>query len=131
MAKHLKPEGEIFVSFGPPWLHPLGGHVFSVFPWSHLVFTEASLLRWRKDFHKTQKATRITECGYNKMTVRRFEKLVAASPFTFADLEVRPIRKLRWAFTPLTREFVTSVVTCRLVFKSQANTTAREAISAA
>src|SRR5712675_2178012 len=35
----LSPGGEIIVCFGPTWYHPLGGHLFSVFPWAHLVFT--------------------------------------------------------------------------------------------
>jgi len=36
----LKDDGQALVSFGPPWFHPLGGHLFSVFPWAHLIFTE-------------------------------------------------------------------------------------------
>ena len=54
MARLLKPGGTAFVSFGPPWLHPYGGHSFSVFPWAHLLFSERCLLRlalallWRR-----------------------------------------------------------------------------------
>jgi 2-polyprenyl-3-methyl-5-hydroxy-6-metoxy-1,4-benzoquinol methylase len=47
MSKLLKPNGEVLVSFGPTWLHPYGGHLFSVFPWAHLIFTERALIRWR------------------------------------------------------------------------------------
>lgn len=32
MSALLRPAGEVFVSFGPTWYHPLGGHLFSVFP---------------------------------------------------------------------------------------------------
>jgi len=39
----LQPEGEVLVSFGPTWYHPLGGHLFSVFPWSHLMFSELEI----------------------------------------------------------------------------------------
>jgi 2-polyprenyl-3-methyl-5-hydroxy-6-metoxy-1,4-benzoquinol methylase len=42
MAQLLRPGGQVLVSFGPPWLHPLGGHSFSVFPWAHLLFKEGS-----------------------------------------------------------------------------------------
>jgi SAM-dependent methyltransferase len=47
MAGMLKPQGCVLVSFGPTWYHPLGGHLFSVFPWAHLVFSEKALCRWR------------------------------------------------------------------------------------
>ena len=40
-APVLRPGGKVLVSFGPPWRHPLGGHVYSVFPFAHLVFPES------------------------------------------------------------------------------------------
>jgi SAM-dependent methyltransferase len=43
----LRPGGWVLVSFGPLWFHPLGGHLFSVFPWSHLLFSEKALIHWR------------------------------------------------------------------------------------
>jgi hypothetical protein len=45
----LKPDGRVMLCFGPIWYHPLGGHLFSVFPWAHLVFSEAALIQWRLD----------------------------------------------------------------------------------
>ena len=111
----LKPRGRVYVSFGPPWYHPLGGHLFSVFPWAHLVFTERALIRWRSDF-KQDGATRFTEVegGLNLMTVRRFRRLVEQSPFRFQRFEAVPIRRLRMLSNPLTREFLTSTVRCIL-----------------
>ena len=117
MAGYLRPGGEVLVSFGPTWYHPLGGHKFSVFPWAHLLFTEQALLRWRKDFYPQQTARTINECGLNKMTVGRFKRLVDDSPFRFATFEARPISRLRRLASPLTREFVTSVVIGRLVLR--------------
>jgi len=116
MDSLLQPEGEVLVSFGPTWLHPLGGHLFSVFPWAHLIFGEAALIRWRADF-KTDGATRFGEVagGLNQMTIGRFGDLVADSPFRFASLELVPIRKLRHFHNRFTREFTTAVVRCRLV----------------
>jgi|SRR6185437_12760403 len=32
MSSLLQPSGEVLASFGPTWFHPLGGHLFSVFP---------------------------------------------------------------------------------------------------
>src|SRR5262245_57564990 len=50
MAQLLRPHGRIYISFGPTWFHPYGGHSFSIFPWAHLLFSERSLLRWRSDY---------------------------------------------------------------------------------
>jgi SAM-dependent methyltransferase len=124
MAAYLQPRGEALVSFGPTWYHPLGGHKFSVFPWAHLLFTERALLRWRKNFYPQQTATRITDCGLNKMTIKRFEQLVEHSPFRFEAFEAKPISRLRPLAMPLTREFVTSVVMCRLVLRAAAQSSA-------
>jgi len=112
----LRPAGEVLVSFGPPWYHPLGGHLFSVFPWAHLVFSEKALIDWRSTF-KTDGATRFGEVagGLNQMSIARFERLISASPFRFASLELIPIRKLRPFHNRFTREFTTAVVRCRLV----------------
>lgn len=112
----LQPGGEVLVSFGPTWYHPLGGHLFSVFPWAHLIFSEKALIRWRSTF-KTDGATRFSEVagGLNQMTIDNFEKLIADSPFKFASLELVPIQKLRRLHSRLTREFTTAIVRCRLV----------------
>jgi hypothetical protein len=83
--------------------------VYSVFPFSHLVFPEAVLVRWRSTFH-TDRAKTILESGLNKMTVRRFERLIVASPLRAEDFEVVPIKRLRRMANRLTREFTTSIV---------------------
>ncbi len=112
----LNPAGEVLASFGPTWYHPLGGHLFSVFPWAHLIFSEKALIGWRSTF-KTDGATRSSEVagGLNQMTIAKFEGLVAGSPLKFAKLELVPIRKLRRFHNRFTREFTTAVVRCRLV----------------
>jgi 2-polyprenyl-3-methyl-5-hydroxy-6-metoxy-1,4-benzoquinol methylase len=112
----LKPEGEVAASFGPTWHHPLGGHLFSVIPWAHLIFSEEALIRWRSGF-KTDGATRFGEVagGLNQITIRKFERIVQESPFRLASLEPVPIRKLRWFHNRFTREFTTAVVRCRLI----------------
>jgi SAM-dependent methyltransferase len=112
----LKPDGVVVAVFGPTWRHPLGGHSFSIFPWSHLVFCEEALLRWRSDF-RPEGATRFGEIGggLNQITIRKFEKLVDESPFEFAALEAVPIRKCHRLHNGWTREFLTAIVKCRLV----------------
>ncbi|MEP6835927.1 MAG: class I SAM-dependent methyltransferase [Gemmatimonas sp.] len=107
----LKPGGQVITSFGPTWYHPLGGHLFSIFPWAHLVFSEAALIRWRTDF-KTDGATRFREVdgGLNQMTIGRFERLVRATRFKVVHLETVPIRRLRPLAGILPREFTTAIV---------------------
>jgi SAM-dependent methyltransferase len=115
MAEMLKPDGYALLSFGPTWFHPLGGHLFSVFPWAHLIFSEESLCRWRSHI-RSDGARRFCEVegGLNQMTIRRFEQLVESSPFRVEQLEAIPIRAARLLHNRLTREFFTAVVRCKL-----------------
>jgi len=111
----LRAGGFALIEFGYPWLRPYGGHLFSVFPWAHVIFSERALIRWRSDI-RSDGATRFSEVegGLNRMTVRRFERLVYESPFHAEWLELVPIRRLAAIHCRLTREFTTSVVRCRL-----------------
>lgn len=112
----LVPGGALVISFGPTWYHPYGGHFFSVFPWSHLLFSERAQIRWRAEF-KNDGATRFTEVegGLNCMTIRRFQALATASGFNVASLRLVPIRRLRWVHHSASREFTTALVECLLV----------------
>jgi hypothetical protein len=87
-----------------------------MFPWGHLLFSEKALIRWRTDF-RPDGATRFSEIGggLNQITIGRFERIVAESPFRFAEFEAVPIRVARRLHNSLTREFLTSSVRCRLV----------------
>lgn len=116
MYRLLKPGGRVHASFGPTWYHPLGGHLFSVFPWAHLVFSERALLRWRADI-RDDGAKRFSDVagGLNQMSIRRFQRLVAESPFTLASIECVPIRKLRPIHGKLTREFTSAIVRATLM----------------
>jgi len=116
MYELLNPGGAVLASFGPTWYHPLGGHLFSVFPWAHLIFSEKALIRWRSDL-RHDGATRFSEVagGLNQMTISRFEKLAKHSPFVLESLEAVPIRRLRLFHNRLTREFTTSTVRCKLI----------------
>jgi SAM-dependent methyltransferase len=111
----LRPGGSVIASFGPTWYHPYGGHLFSVFPWAHLLFTEVALLRWRSDI-RSDGATRFGEVegGLNQMTIARFERMLRRSRFNVRRLEPVPIRRKKLLGTRLTREFTTSIVRCVL-----------------
>lgn len=116
MSGLLKPQGEILVSFGPTWLHPYGGHLFSVFPWAHLIFTERALLRWRSAFrHDGAQSFGQVDGGLNQIRISTFERLVDASPLTLDWLETVPIRGLAVFQRRFLREFGSSLVRCRLV----------------
>lgn len=118
MADRLKDSGEIWISFGPPWLHPLGGHLFSLFPWSHLLFSEYALCRWRSDF-KTDGACRIcdVEGGLNKITIHDFERYVEESPLKIDSITCIPIKPAHLFHNKFTKEFLTSIVVSKLTLK--------------
>jgi len=118
MDRLLKEDGLVLLSFGPTWYHPRGGHLFSIFPWSHLIFSEKALVRWRSDF-KHDGATRFSEVagGLNMMTIKRFLDLVENSRFELEMFRPVPIRPLRWAHNRYSREFTTAVVESKLVKK--------------
>lgn len=107
----LRPGGKVYACFGPTGFHPLGGHLFSIFPWSHLLFSERALCQWRRDL-RSDGATSFAECpgGLNCITIRRFEQLVAESSFVLESIECVPIRPLRSIHNGLTREFTTAIV---------------------
>src|SRR6185437_460389 len=88
----IRPGGRFVISFGPTWYHPFGGHFFSVFPWSHLVFSERAQIRWRAEFKKDG-ATRFAEVqgGLNLMTIAWFERLVGESGLVIERLRLVPI----------------------------------------
>lgn len=116
MRRLLKDDGYVLACFGPTWYHPLGGHGFSIFPWSHLVFSESVLMRWYRE-DSGRPAYRFEEVagGLNQLTMRRFKKIVAQSDFEFETIEPVPIRKLKLLSNRWTREFTTAVVKCKLV----------------
>ena len=115
----LKDDGYILACFGPTWYHPLGAHGFSIFPWAHLVFSESVFMRcYREDTGRSAYHFKEVSGGLNKLTLKRFEKIVAQSDFEFESLEPVPIRKLKFFANSLTREFTTAVVKCKLVPKS-------------
>jgi SAM-dependent methyltransferase len=115
MRELLKPDGYVWASFGPTWYHPYGGHVFSPFPWAHLIFSEATLLRRRADI-KGSKLAHFKDIpeGLGQISIRRFLRVVEESGYDLISFEAVPIKMLRPFANRLTREFATSVVRCKL-----------------
>jgi len=115
MYSVLEPGGSVFISFGPTWYHPLGGHLFSVFPWAHVLLKEEALIRWRAQFKSDGARTfGEVEGGLNQMTIRGFESILKRNQFTIERLELVPISRLKPLHHRITREFLTAIVRCRL-----------------
>ena len=123
MERLLKPGGYVLAAFGPTWLHPYGGHLFSVFPWSHLIFSESAQIKWRSQI-RHDGATRFSEVagGLNQLTIKRFEQIVAASPLQLEWLETVPIRGISLLKGRFLREFGSSIVRCKLSRRGGATT---------
>lgn len=91
----LKPGGKFYITFAPPWLNPFGVHHFFMIrlPWAHFIFSEKTILTVRKLYRNDN-----AECyedidgGLNKMTVRKFLRLVKSSGFRLEQLALAPIR---------------------------------------
>ena len=118
MHGYAKPGGMVLIYFSPPWKHPYGPHLGFItrIPWPHAWFSESTLMAVRSEYVKDG-ATRFedVEGGLNRMTIAKFEALVAESPFQMERLELLPIRGISW-FTRnrITREYLCSAVRARL-----------------
>jgi len=130
MHAMLRPGGTVLCAFGPTWYHPYGGHIFSVFPWAHCLFSEHAMVTWRSQLPGKLPTRSLREAGLNKMTVRRFRKLVAESPLEFASFDAVPIRRVPRLAHASMPEMTTSIVRCRLVARDAAAATSRPDSSA-
>ncbi len=92
----LKDDGKLFVNFSP-YYHPYGAHLSDVigFPWVHMFFSEETLIAAYKDLiadmpdkdmrikfrFSTDENGKESISYINRMTIKRFNKVLAASPF--------------------------------------------------
>jgi 2-polyprenyl-3-methyl-5-hydroxy-6-metoxy-1,4-benzoquinol methylase len=118
MHRLLKPGGSLYVNFGPPWYHPYGAHMghFCRLPWIHLLFTESTVMAVRSQYASDDARSYEEAAMVNRMTVERFERLIAESHFDVGRVTIHPMRGLT-AFTKnrLTREYFASELECTLV----------------
>ena len=77
------PGGLIAIGLGPLWKSPYGGAIdfMTRLPWAHLIFSEEVIMRERIRYRPEEKAQtyKDTRGGFNKMTLRRFRRIVADS----------------------------------------------------
>lgn len=119
MRAALAPGGRLLVTFGPPWLAPSGSHMhfFTRVPWVNLLFSERTVMsvraRYRADGARRYEEV---ESGLNRMTLRRFERVVAGAGLRFERREYRCVRG--WSLLgriPVARELFVNVVNAVLV----------------
>lgn len=91
----LRPGGMLFVSFGPPWGHAHGKHMWARLPgwWTHLLFPRSTCMRVSGfPAHTTWE-----ELGMYRLTVGKFERTMKHSGFE--TLHYKP--QIKRLFAPL------------------------------
>jgi SAM-dependent methyltransferase len=121
MRNLLRPGGDVLIDFSPPWLHPYGAHCreMTAFPWVQVFFPEKAVMKLRSEYY-AEKPTCYEEAagGLGKMTVSKFNRVIADSPFKFRKLELIGIKGLQAPTKiPVVRELVTSSIRAELEAK--------------
>ncbi len=119
MAAALDANGRVLVTFGPPWFAPYGSHMhfFTRVPWLNLLFSEETVMSVRSRF-RSDGARRYeeVESGLNRMTVRRFERIVERCSLRAAWRRYHCVRRMDvLARVPGLRELLINHVSCTLV----------------
>jgi SAM-dependent methyltransferase len=130
-ARVLKPGGRLYLNF-PPYDHPFGAHLSDRIgiPWAHRLFSERTLVQAYKDLTaglpdaEERVSLRIGPDGrggerftyINRMTIRRFRKILAESGMSVAHYREEPLRRVLapLAKLPGLREFFVKMVVCIL-----------------
>ncbi|HUQ72258.1 MAG TPA: methyltransferase domain-containing protein [Planctomycetaceae bacterium] len=106
----LKPGGQLLLSFGPPWYHPHGKHMWAKLPgwWTHLLFPRSVVMR----VAGFSPESTWEQLGIHRLSVSKFRGIMNRNKFTRLHHEerinryVRPIKSV-----PLLRElFISEVV---------------------
>jgi hypothetical protein len=116
MRSLLKPGGAIFITFCPPWYAPYGSHsrFFCKVPWVHLLFSERTVVKVRSRYRSDGVRT-YAEWGLGKMSVAKFERLLAESGLLVERLNYVPVKKLPIVkHLPIIRELFINRVECLL-----------------
>jgi len=103
----LRPGGRLFVNF-PPYYHPFGAHLSDAIhiPWVHLLFSERTLIEAYKQLVKdlpdggervefrisTDESGRETFSYINKMSIKRFRRVLANAPAKCVYYKEAPLR---------------------------------------
>ncbi len=125
----LRKGGNVFINF-PPYNHPFGAHLSDVIfiPWVHLFFSDKTLIKAYKDLVRNlpdgdeRISFRISEdkngqeyfSYINKMTLKRYKKILKTLNLTPAYYKEVPLRNLLKPFArlPFFREYFVKMAVC-------------------
>jgi SAM-dependent methyltransferase len=125
MREQLKPGGLALVAFGEPWYSHAGSHFADYtrlpilnrpWPWMNLFFSDRAMLTLRSRY-RSDRPERIEDIvgGLNRMTIRRFEGIVAGSGMEVLRLNLHATLGLPLVTKfPVLRELLTSSVSAIL-----------------
>ena len=119
MKLALNQNGKLIISFGPPWFSPYGVHMFFFvkIPWVNILFSEKTVVNVRH-LYKNDTAMSYKELGLNKMTISKFESIIADSNIEIEYLKYRCVKHVDFlAKIPKLRELFINHVTCVIVRK--------------
>lgn len=127
----LKKGGKLYLNF-PPYNHPYGAHLSDAIaiPWVHLFFSDKTLINTYKElvkdlpdgndrieFRISKKTDETEYFSYiNKMTIKRFNKIIKDSRFNIEYYKEEPLRKIfkNIARFPICKEYLVKMVVCTL-----------------
>jgi len=116
MKKVLSKNGRIYITFGPPWFAPYGSHMhfFTRLPWVNLFFTEKTVMNVRKNFRQDGAEKYVdVKSGLNKMSIKKFEKIVASSDLKIIYIKYKCVKDLDFlGKVPVIRELFINRVNC-------------------
>jgi ubiquinone/menaquinone biosynthesis C-methylase UbiE len=100
----LRPGGLLLLSFGPPWRHAHGKHMWTKLPgwWTHLLFPRRTVMR----VAGFPPQTTYEDLGIHRLTVGRYERSLRASGLETLYQRHGTKKFLRpLAYLPVIREF--------------------------
>jgi SAM-dependent methyltransferase len=114
MCQAVAAGGRVVISFAEPWWSPTGSHMnfFTRVPWANVWFSEKSLMAARSRF-RDDGAKRFEDVvgGLNRMTLAKFERLIAACGLQEEFRQYYTTKRLPLVGRiPFVREFLVSAV---------------------
>jgi SAM-dependent methyltransferase len=118
MLGHLKPDGKLIITYGPPWYAPYGAHMhfFTRVPWVHLLFPERIVCKVRNAYRRPIPGGANAYRGdMNQLSIAGFLRLVAAEAVDVTMIKLACVKG--WNFLgwiPTLRELFVINVACIL-----------------
>ncbi|HKP88238.1 MAG TPA: class I SAM-dependent methyltransferase [Blastocatellia bacterium] len=118
MKQVTRDGGSILITFAEPWLSPHGAHMYGMIdiPYINILVPERVVMSLRSRY-KDDGAKHYEEIqgGLNKMTLKKFERIIRNSGLKVDYLRYTPTKNLPLVDKiPFVREFLVSAVTCLL-----------------